>query len=440
MEVEGTATVPEVVADGNSFLLGQHDDYVTQVAVIPTISDSEPSAFDVLSAGIDGILRCHSVVLQEGSATTTQTWEVLKENFPLQAMATASNFGHSLVAVGGMGHKIHLLIRDRAKWVPLLVLATRKPVSALLIHSDSAQKKRESGHGVHWGVSVFAASQDKEVHRFTVMLSRDEKEGSEWVVTVTGSVSITGHTDHVRSVAMAPVTEGGEHYLGSASDDGLVKVWKMSTLTEQHVCEGHLDDVLSLSMDFYTPQKPIIVSGGKDRTLRIWGEGTSRAATPIACLATLRLPAVARCIVTTKPQEGETYGDVIVGCGDGQVRQWRYVKERRQEEQHHTVAIEAPKATKQRKGAKRGKRRQSGNAMDVEEPAATTTTTTIREWVEAKWVLVKSVHVHRESIASIALVDAHLEEQQQQQQAQQQPTSLIVITGANDGGVRLTGL
>jgi hypothetical protein len=39
MEVEGTATVvPEVVADGNSFLLGQHDDYVTQVAVIPTIS------------------------------------------------------------------------------------------------------------------------------------------------------------------------------------------------------------------------------------------------------------------------------------------------------------------------------------------------------------------------------------------------------------------
>ncbi len=79
---------------------------------------------------------------------------------------------------------------------------------------------------------------------------------------------------------MAPVTEGGEHYLGSASDDGLVKVrpivtinaphrtashsnsasvlvqvWKMSTLTEQHVCEGHLDDVLSLSMDFYTPQK-----------------------------------------------------------------------------------------------------------------------------------------------------------------------------------------
>jgi hypothetical protein len=127
---------------------------------------------------------------------------------------------------------------------------------------------------------------------------------------------------------------------------------------------------------------------------------------------------------------------VIVGCGDGQVRQWRYVKERRQEEQHHTVAIEAPKATKQRKGAKRGKRRQSGNAMDVEEPAATTTTTTIREWVEAKWVLVKSIHVHRESIASIALVDAHLEEQQ----AQQQPTSLIVITGANDGSVRLTGL
>jgi hypothetical protein len=31
---------------------------------------------------------------------------------------------------------------DRAKWVPLLVLATRKPVSALLIHSDSAQKVR----------------------------------------------------------------------------------------------------------------------------------------------------------------------------------------------------------------------------------------------------------------------------------------------------------
>jgi hypothetical protein len=50
-------------------------------------------------------------MLHRRSATTTQTWEVLKENFPLQAMATASNFGHSLVAVGGMGHKIHLLIR-----------------------------------------------------------------------------------------------------------------------------------------------------------------------------------------------------------------------------------------------------------------------------------------------------------------------------------------
>jgi hypothetical protein len=45
------------------------------------------------------------------SATTTQTWEVLKENFPLQAMAAASNFGYTLVAVGGMGHKIHLLVR-----------------------------------------------------------------------------------------------------------------------------------------------------------------------------------------------------------------------------------------------------------------------------------------------------------------------------------------
>jgi hypothetical protein len=76
--------------------------------------------------------------------------------------------------------------------------------------------------------------------------------------------------------------------------------------------------------------------------------------------------------------------------------------------------------------------------MDVEEPAATTTTTTIREWVEAKWVLVKSAHVHRESIASIALVDAH--PQEQQQQAHHQPTSLVVITGANDGSVRLTRL
>ncbi len=42
MEVDGTATVPEVVADGNSFLLGQHDDYVTQVAVIPTIGGTAP--------------------------------------------------------------------------------------------------------------------------------------------------------------------------------------------------------------------------------------------------------------------------------------------------------------------------------------------------------------------------------------------------------------
>jgi WD40 repeat protein len=326
----------------------------------------------------------------------------------------------------------------------LLVLATRKPVSALLINSDAAQKKRESNHGIHWGVNLFAASQDKDVHRFTVMLSRDEKEGSDWVVTVTGSASITGHTDHVRSVAMAPAAEGGEHYLGSASDDGTIKVWKMSTLTEQCVCEGHRDDVLSLSLDFYTPQKPIIVSGGKDRTVRVWGEGTSRASTPIVCLTTLHLPAVARCIVTTKPEEGETYGDVIVGCGDGYVRQWRYVKERKQEELQHTVAVEAPpKAggrTAKRKG-KKGKRRQTDSAMDVEESASTTTTTTTREWVEAKWALVKSVQVHRESIASIALVVVPpASEHHPHQEHQPHPSSLVVVSGANDGHIKLTHL
>jgi hypothetical protein len=114
-----------------------------------------------------------------------------------------------------------------------------------------------------------------------------------------------------------------------------------------------------------------------------------------------------------------------------------------QEERLQTVVTATPKASAaaaKRARGKKGKRRQSDNAMEVEEEPTATTTTTIREWTESKWVLIKSVQAHSDSIASIALVPlAHSvePEEMEQQQVQQK---LVIVTGANDGTVKLTRL
>jgi WD40 repeat protein len=53
----------------------------------------------------------------------------------------------------------------------------------------------------------------------------------------------------------------------ACSDDGLVKVWDVKRKENEHTLKGHLSDVKCVS---WHPDRALIVSGGKDNTLRLW--------------------------------------------------------------------------------------------------------------------------------------------------------------------------
>ncbi|KAI0822742.1 phospholipase A-2-activating protein [Trametes gibbosa] len=106
-----------------------------------------------------------------------------------------------------------------------------------------------------------------------------------------------GHTQAVRGLAL--ITDIG---FASCSNDSEIRIWTMEGDCV-YTLSGHTSFVYSISV---LPSGDI-VSGGEDRTVRIWRDGE--------CAQTLVHPAISVWTVATMPN-----GDIVTGCSDGIVR------------------------------------------------------------------------------------------------------------------------
>jgi nitrous oxidase accessory protein NosD len=77
------------------------------------------------------------------------------------------------------------------------------------------------------------------------------------------SVSLTGHTDWVTSVAFSP--DG--RLLASGSDDDTIKLWEVASGSLVRTLSGHTSDVNSVA---FSPDGRLLASGSDDKTIKLW--------------------------------------------------------------------------------------------------------------------------------------------------------------------------
>lgn len=117
------------------------------------------------------------------------------------------------------------------------------------------------------------------------------------------AVSTIYTPDVVRALCRVPSGHPSEADIASASNDGTIRLWKLSG---EQVCElhGHESFVYSLA-SLPTGE---LVSSGEDRTVRVW-KGTE-------CVQTITHPAISVWTVAVSPETG----DIVTGASDSIAR------------------------------------------------------------------------------------------------------------------------
>lgn len=122
--------------------------------------------------------------------------------------------------------------------------------------------------------------------------------------------TLTGHTGFVRSITSLP----GSGHLVSASDDSMLRVWRVAETEAQCECvavlQGHTAAVYAVAVVY---DGACLVSSGEDKQLRLW----STEGPLYPCLAVL--PTQARFVYDISPLPR---GGFVSGSGEATLRVW----------------------------------------------------------------------------------------------------------------------
>lgn len=119
-----------------------------------------------------------------------------------------------------------------------------------------------------------SASLDKSIRvwQISVQTAKGSSLLTSNVPTAKANFLLNGHTSGVNSIQYAPANLN-KPYLVSGSDDFTVRIWDYQTKQQIQVLEGHTKNI---SMAIFHPSLPILISGSEDGTFRIWHSATYR--------------------------------------------------------------------------------------------------------------------------------------------------------------------
>ena len=232
-------------------------------------------------------------------------------------MASASRDSYTCVAFGGLSRQVQLVFRSATSFPdfhPLLALDVGLPVSSLQLQTISYNKREE----VTWNLRVFAGSQDKSVHMYSVsvVLSLD---GSSVKCNQFHHLKFVGHTSCVRTLSFNHSASGEAGHLLSGADDFVLKVWPLNLLETDKVVrcttyEGHEDDILAMDC-----KAGWVVTGSKDKSVGFWDLNPAKTARAEKSrevkIARVLVGSVVRSVLLS-----EDATMAFAGCGDGTLK------------------------------------------------------------------------------------------------------------------------
>lgn len=118
-----------------------------------------------------------------------------------------------------------------------------------------------------------------------------------------------GHTQPVRALAQINSTT-----FASAGNDGTIRIWDLPSMSQTSEFGGHDSFVYALS---YLKDSNELISGGEDRSVRVWDAATGDLK------QTITLPAISVWCVAALPD-----GDIAAGTSDSAVRVFSRSQER----------------------------------------------------------------------------------------------------------------
>jgi tetratricopeptide (TPR) repeat protein len=171
------------------------------------------------------------------------------------------------------------------KTIKLWSVATGQPLQTLSGHHDwvTALAFRPDGqylasgsddHTIKlWTDSSWQTLQ-RSMHLLPSWMGRGLQPTLEWMIQPDGiwqeACSLTGHSGKIHAIAFSPDGQ----YCASASEDGTVKIWQISSGEALRTLLGHAGAVHAVA---FSPDGLFLASGGADGTIQIWSVATGKA-------------------------------------------------------------------------------------------------------------------------------------------------------------------
>lgn len=220
-------------------------------------------------------------------------------------MATLNEGDFTLIAYGGLGREIILMVRNKVlspRFNKISSFDTQTPVHHIEITNQSFINQNDAS----WNIRLFYASQDKIIHilSLTILFKSDGNISCN----LYNSQKLYGHQGYIRCLAL-----NNDESLISAGDDFIVKEWSLNTLELGgkdviNIYEGHLDDVICLDSKYGW-----IVSGSKDRTIMIKPSQKISKKSQQHKIEKIQISSIVKSVLILNEFT------ILIGCGNGEL-------------------------------------------------------------------------------------------------------------------------